>query len=77
MTAEATLLARIVADLRAHIESGDWPPGARIPSIRELRTQHGCSDQPVRSALLTLQASGWLRGERRVGVFVVDDPPIA
>jgi GntR family transcriptional regulator len=38
--------------------SGELPPGASLPSQRELQTTWGCSDGPVRDALAILRGEG-------------------
>ena len=70
---------RIVDDLRARIARGEWGPGDRLPSTRELvehyRRFYGyarLSTLTVRRAVEMLIESGELRGQQGVGVFVPD-----
>ncbi|HEX3803763.1 MAG TPA: FCD domain-containing protein [Solirubrobacteraceae bacterium] len=63
-----------VADqLRAHILSGDLPPGHRLPSEEELKRQFGISRATVREALRALTAQGLVRTARGAtgGSFVM------
>lgn len=64
----------IVQDIRDKITSGEYGPNAKLPSLRELVAHYGVSAEPVRSALLILQAEGLVEGHQGKGVFVVDRP---
>jgi len=73
---------RIHDDIRARIASGDWPPGSKLPSTRELVEyyQHqlaypNLSRLTVRRAVDMLIESGELRGQQGVGVFVAEGAP--
>ncbi|MEH1012735.1 winged helix-turn-helix domain-containing protein [Micromonospora sp. CPCC 206060] len=63
---------RIAQDIRDRIASGEYPPGGKLPSLRELIDHYGVSAEPVRSALLILQAEGLLEGRQGKGVFVAE-----
>ena len=53
---------RIAADLMRRIESGEYPPGTRLPSVPRLVEQYRDlgirSEMPVRQALTILRARG-------------------
>ncbi|MHC2997891.1 aminotransferase-like domain-containing protein [Microbacterium sp. HJ5] len=59
---------RIVADLRRWIATA--PPGARVPSNRELMARHGASPVTVQKAMRTLVALGLVDSRPGVGTFV-------
>jgi DNA-binding transcriptional regulator YhcF (GntR family) len=63
-TAEAnhprTPSVQIADDLRSRIESREFARGAKLPSIRDLATQHGVASTTAQGALQRL------RDERRV-----------
>lgn len=61
---------QITTDITAKIESGEWPPGHKLPSIPELAATYGCSTAPVRVALSELQGAGIIQGHQGVGNFV-------
>ena len=72
---------RIMADIRAKIVAGEWPPGVAIPSTRELtafyRTKYGSAtlaQSTVRSAITILIETGVLEGQQGLGVFVASPP---
>ncbi|MBE1487694.1 winged helix-turn-helix domain-containing protein [Plantactinospora soyae] len=63
---------RIAQDIRNKIASGEYKPGDKLPSLRELIAIYDVSAEPVRSALLILQAEGLLEGHQGKGVYVTD-----
>lgn len=68
--AAASLHARILADVRGRILSGEWPPGHRIPFETELSEQFGCSRMTVNKVLSQLARSGLIERRRKAGSFV-------
>ncbi|WP_181701515.1 GntR family transcriptional regulator [Chthonobacter albigriseus] len=68
---EPRRLYRQVADqLRALIESGEFAPGARLPSERDLAEQLGLSRPTVREALIALEVEGLITIRVGAGIFV-------
>jgi GntR family transcriptional regulator len=66
---------RIIADIRQRIASGEWPPGHKLPSTRELAALYEVRSQStVRQAITILLETGELRGHQGLGVFVADKP---
>lgn len=57
------------------IRSGEWPPGTKLPSARELREQHGVSQQVVRVAVDRLRLGGWVETSPGAGWWVAPNPP--
>lgn len=68
---------RIAQDIRDKISSGEYRPGAKLPSLREMAAHYGVSAEPVRSALLILQAEGVVEGHQGKGVYVIGKDPAA
>jgi DNA-binding transcriptional regulator YhcF (GntR family) len=66
--------ARIAADLRTRIAAGEFGPGDRVPSTRELTRQWGVAMATATRALSLLQDEGVLRSVRGVGTVVTDRP---
>ncbi|NBE82460.1 winged helix-turn-helix domain-containing protein [Micromonospora rubida] len=64
---------QVLADeLRSKIESGDWPPGAKLPSRSQLCKDYGVSDTVVGKAMMILRATGLTETLEGVGVFVAE-----
>jgi len=61
---------RIRASILQEIESGQYPPGSKIPSIRAIARSSGVSTLTVARAIKQLTAEGVLRPEHGRGCFV-------
>ena len=66
---------QIIAQVRALIERGDLPPGAPLPTVRQLAFDLGVAPNTVARAYTDLQTDGWLVGEGRRGTRVADRTP--
>ena len=64
------LYQRIVDEIAARIESGELPPGSKLPSSRELQEQYDTSHMTVRTAVTILRDRGLVESISGVGVFV-------
>src|SRR3954467_5496937 len=67
--------ARIAAQLRRRIASGDLPPGARMPSTRAIVQRYGVAMATATKVLTTLRQEGLIRSVPGVGTVVVGAPP--
>ncbi|MFF0231532.1 winged helix-turn-helix domain-containing protein [Micromonospora sp. NPDC005254] len=56
------------------VESGAWPPGAKLPSRSQLCKEYGVSDTVVGKAMMILRATGLTETLEGVGVFVAGKP---
>lgn len=72
---------RVVADIRARIASGEWPPGHQLPTGFGLRNMYReqfeaptLAQATVQSALQILKETGELRSQQGLGIFVPDRP---
>ncbi|PZF97151.1 winged helix-turn-helix domain-containing protein [Micromonospora deserti] len=66
---------QVLADeLRNKIESGEWPPGTKLPSRSQLCREYGVSDTIVGKAMMILRATGLTETLEGVGVFVAEKP---
>ena len=66
----------IAAELRAKIRSGDYAPGARLPSNAALRACYGVSGQTVQHAMNSLRAEGLVETRPGRGWFARTPPPV-
>ena len=64
---------QITADIQRMIVSGNWPPGERIPSVRELALRFQVNPNTMQRALAELEREGLVYTERTAGRFVTDD----
>lgn len=66
---------QIAAFIRAQIESGDYPPETKIPSILELKDKFEVSPETARKAIRILRQEGWVQVVPGYGTFVAKNPP--
>jgi GntR family transcriptional regulator len=64
---------RIAEDIRRRVETGEWPPGTRVPSEDSLTTEYGCARATVRRAIYLLRDEGLVQA-RPLGQFVRRSP---
>ena len=69
-TKDPTLHERILSDIEAHIVSGDWPPGHRLPFEVDLAAQYQCSRMTVNKVMTQLAAKGIIERRKKGGSFV-------
>ncbi len=69
--------ARVRQALRAELEAGRFPPGARMPSEAELVERFGVSRMTVNRALRELQAVGLIERVQGVGTFAAQLDKVA
>lgn len=72
-----TRVARIADELRRAIVSGEFPPGARLPSESELTQRHGVSRTVVREAFAQLRSDGLIETRKGSGAYALDPAKIA
>ena len=67
---------RIAEALRQAIDAGEYPPGARLPSERELASRYGSARNTAREAISLLQAEGLVDVQHGRGAFVRRPAPL-
>ncbi len=67
---------RIADSIRARIESGEFPPGAKLPGLPALAQAYGASLVTVRLALARLKQEGLIVSRQGTGNFVRTHPPV-
>ena len=60
--------------LRTAIVSGEYPPGARLPSVRELAIRAQVNPNTMQRALQQVEDEGLIYTERTNGKFVTKAP---
>lgn len=60
----------VFEDLKQRIRKGEWLPGTRLPSIKQLASTLQVSAASVREALRSLQSIGLVKIEHGRGVFI-------
>ena len=63
-------IQQLIDGVTSRIESGDYPPGAKLPSGRELCQEYGVSMQTVRTAIERLKAARLIESVPGGGYYV-------
>ena len=70
---DAPVYAQLVEQLLRAIIRGEYPPGARLPSVRELSAEAGVNPNTMQRALGQLESEGLLITNRTAGRTVTED----
>jgi GntR family uxuAB operon transcriptional repressor len=68
------LYRQIASQIEALIDSGEFPPGSRLPAERELAAILGVSRTSVREAIISLEIAGLVDVRVGTGIFVSTKP---
>ena len=68
------LYRQVIEQLTEWIRNGDLPPGASLPSVRQLARDLGIGQRTVRQAYDELKASGLLDTRPGGATYVADRP---
>ena len=75
-TGNQPVYLQIMEQIRGAILAGEYPPGGRIPPVRELAAQAQVNPNTMQRALLELEREQLLITQGTLGRFVTDDPTI-
>lgn len=67
---------QIMEQIRTAILTGEYPPGGRIPPVRDFASQAQVNPNTMQRALLELEREGLLTAQGTLGRFVTNDPKI-
>ena len=70
---DAPIYAQLIAQIKVGIVSGAFPPGDRLPSVRDLATEAGVNPNTMQRALTELERDGLVYSQRTTGRFVTED----
>jgi len=65
----------IADDLTARIRAGEYPPGSKLPTLRDLAAMYSVSVSTIQRALDRVDERGLIVSSQGRGTFVVDDLP--
>ena len=72
--ANRPIYAQLTERLRLRIASGEYPPGCKLPAVRELAADAGANPNTVQRAFAELEREGLIFTQRTSGRFVTEDP---
>ena len=64
---------QLMEQLKLGIVSGTYPPGSRLPSVRELAADASVNPNTMQKALSELEREGLVYAQRTSGRFVTED----
>lgn len=64
---DAPIYAQLVVQIKVGIVSGAFPPGERLPSVRDLATEAGVNPNTMQRALTELERDGLVYSQRTAG----------
>ncbi len=67
------IYAQLMEQLELRVIAGLYPPGSRLPSVRELAAEASVNPNTMQRALSKLEEEGLLFSQRTSGRFVTDD----
>ena len=73
ITAGRPVYVQLVEQLELALVAGEFPPGSRIPPVRELAADAGVNPNTMQRALQELESRGLLQAQRTAGRTVTAD----
>lgn len=70
---EMPIYSQLVEQIKIGIVSGMFPPGKRLPSVRDLATEAGVNPNTMQRAMTELERDGLVYSQRTAGRFVTED----
>lgn len=67
------IYAQLIEQIKVGIATGVFPPGERLPSVRDLAMEAGVNPNTMQRALAQLEAEGLVYSQRTAGRFVTED----
>lgn len=72
-SSDAPIYAQLIEQIQRTIVSGGWPPGERLPSVRDLAEEAGVNPNTMQRAMTELEREGLVYSQRTAGRFVTED----
>ena len=72
-SSDAPIYSQLIAQIKVGIVTGAFPPGERLPSVRDLATEAGVNPNTMQRALTELERDGLVYSQRTTGRFVTED----
>ena len=67
------IYTQLIAQIKIGIVAGAFPPGERLPSVRDLATEAGVNPNTMQRAMTELERDGLVYSQRTAGRFVTED----
>lgn len=73
ITGDRPIWLQLSEQLSAQIAAGIYPPGARLPSVREFAAQAGVNPNTMQRAMMEMEREELVYSQRTAGRFVTED----
>ena len=70
---DAPIYTQLIAQIKIGIVAGAFPPGERLPSVRDLATEAGVNPNTMQRAMTERVRDGLVYSQRTAGRFVTED----
>ena len=70
---DAPIYSQLARQIRIGIVSGEYEPGAKLPSVRDLALAAGVNPNTMQRAMTQLEREGLVFPQRTAGRFVTED----
>ncbi|MEG0780639.1 MAG: GntR family transcriptional regulator [Oscillospiraceae bacterium] len=70
---DTPIYSQLVAQIKQGIVCGVFPPGERLPSVRDMATEASVNPNTMQRALTELERDGLVYSQRTAGRFVTED----
>lgn len=71
--AKQPIYSQLVEQMKIRIVTGQYPPGGKLPSVRDLAQEAGVNPNTMQRALAALEDSGLVYSQRTSGRFITED----
>ena len=75
-TEDRPIWQQLMEQITLLILNGDYPPGSRLPAVRELAAQAGVNPNTMQRAMAQLEQKGLAVGSRTAGRTVTEDTAV-
>ncbi|MCR4738814.1 MAG: GntR family transcriptional regulator [Lachnospiraceae bacterium] len=73
LDSDRPIFVQIIEHMEFDIVSGTLPPGAKVPSVRELATEAAVNPNTMQRALSEMERKGLMHTERTSGRYITED----
>ena len=73
LDSKRSIYGQIIERIKGRIVTGAYPPGEKLPSVRDLAQEAGVNPNTMQRALSELERTGVIYSQRTSGRFVTDD----
>ncbi len=73
LSGDRPIYLQLLEQIQVEIVTGRYPPGSRLPSVRELAAQAAVNPNTMQKALAELETSGLVYTQRTSGRMITED----